>query len=275
MLVSNAVPFSGMDRPKRNFLAGRRAVITGSTAGVGFGIARALAGAGAEVVVNGRRQEAVEEAVAKLSAEFGEARIFGAACDVGTVAGCNELVEKQPSADILINNVGVYGVKDFFDIPDSEWAQYIDVNVMSGIRLSRAYVPGMMKRYWGRVVFMSSEWCLDVPPSMIHYGLTKGAALSVTYGLAKRVVCTGVTVNAILPGPILPDPSFVRNEKDACLTMEERMFAIEEQKRPAIKQHASSIDEIARLVLYLASSDGAGTNGATLRVDSGETEQVA
>lgn len=277
MLIANALRFQNTDRPKKNFLSGRKAVVTGSTAGVGFAIASTLAQAGAEVVVNGRKSDAVEQAVARLTSESGLSNIHGVACDVGTAEGCAALVEAHPSADILINNVGIYGIKDFFDISDTEWAQYFDVNIMSGVRLSRVYIPGMLERYWGRVVFMSSEWCLDVPPDMVHYGLTKGAVLSITHGLAKRVVTTGVTVNAILPGPILPDASSLKGEKkDSCLTMEERLFTIDEKNRPAsIVQRASSVKEVANLVLQLASADGAATNGAALRVGSGETEYIA
>ena len=277
MLISYALPFSGRDSLKKPFLSGRKAIVTGSTAGVGLAIARALVRAGAQGVVNGRKADAVERAVASLSAEPGAAAVHGVVCDVGTAAGCTALIDAHPAADILVNNVGVYGVKDFFEIDDAEWERYLNVNVMSGIRLSRAYIPGMLERYWGRVVFMSSEWCLDVPSEMIHYGLTKGAALSVTHGLAKRVVCSGVTVNAIVPGPILPDPALADGAKaDVCLTMEERLFILEEKQRPAsIVQRASSVDEIAQLVLYLASPEGAGTNGASLRVDAGELESVA
>ena len=258
-------------------ISGKKAVITGSTAGVGFDIARTLALAGAAVVINGRRPAAVEAAVARLAALAPGVPVQGVACDVGTAAGCAALVDAHPAADILVNNVGVYGVRDFFEIDDAEWERYMNVNVMSGVRLSRAYIPGMLERYWGRVVFMSSEWCLDVPSEMIHYGLTKAAVLSVTHGLAKRVVCSGVTVNAIVPGPILPDPvSAESGGADVCLTMEERLFVLQEKQRPAsIVQRATSVDEIARLVLYLASPEGAGTNGASLRVDAGELEAVA
>ncbi len=277
MLISYALPVSARDGLNKPFLSGRKAIVTGSTAGVGLAIARALVRAGAEVVVNGRKAEAVERAVAGLSTEPGAAAVHGVACDVGTAAGCAALVDAHPAADILVNNVGVYGVRDFFEIDDAEWERYMNVNVMSGVRLSRVYIPGMLERYWGRVVFMSSEWCLDVPSEMIHYGLTKAAVLSVTHGLAKRVVCSGVTVNAIVPGPILPDPvSAESGGADVCLTMEERLFVLQEKQRPAsIVQRATSVDEIARLVLYLASPEGAGTNGASLRVDAGELEAVA
>src|ERR1700712_2664767 len=186
-------------------LTGKTALVTGSTVGIGFAIAKGLAQAGAEVVVNGRKQEAVDQAVAKLRQEIPNARLRGVATDVGTGAGCEALVKAVTEVDILINNVGIYGPQDFFDTPDDVWQRFFDVNVMSGVRLSRAYADGMAKRGWGRIVFISSESALNIPADMIHYGFTKTSNLSISRGLAKRMSGTGVTVNAVLPGPTLSE----------------------------------------------------------------------
>jgi NAD(P)-dependent dehydrogenase (short-subunit alcohol dehydrogenase family) len=258
-------------------LSGKTAVVTGSTAGVGYMIARGLALAGANVVLNGRKAAAVESAVAKLSAEVPQVSIRGVAADVGSAQGCEELLAAQPRADILVNNVGIYESQDFFSIPDSEWTRYFEVNVMSGVRLSRAYLPGMMERYWGRVMFLSSEWALNIPTDMMHYGLTKAAVLSITHGLAKRVGSTGVTVNAILPGPILPSPGAMRKEdqNDLCLTMEETVAAFEmKHHSPLSFPHTATVDEVANKVVYLASPQASGTTGALLHVDGDVIEAI-
>ncbi len=156
-------------------------------------------------MLNGRTQAAVDAAITKLTDQPGNAAIRGLAADVGTAEGCAALVAAEPSADILVNNVGIYGPQDFFEIPDAEWTRFFEVNVMSGVRLSRAYLPGMIERKWGRVLFLSSESALNIPPDMIHYGFTKTAVLAISRGLAKRAAGTGVTVNAVLPGPTLSE----------------------------------------------------------------------
>ncbi|MDB5731019.1 MAG: putative short-chain dehydrogenase, partial [Variovorax sp.] len=164
-------------------LSGKTAVVTGSTAGIGYAIAKGLAQAGAEVVVNGRTPEAVERALARLRLEVPQARLRGAAADAGSAEGCAALVAAAPSPDILVNNVGIYGPQDFFELPDSEWTRFFEVNVMSGVRLARAWLPGMVERGWGRVIFISSESALNIPADMIHYGFTKTAGLSISRGL--------------------------------------------------------------------------------------------
>ena len=186
-------------------LSDKIAIVTGSTAGIGFAIAQGLAEAGAAVVVNGRKQAGVDAALAKLNRAVPGAAFRGIAADLGTTAGCAALVKAEPVADILVNNVGIFEQRDFFEIPDSEWTRFFEVNVMSGVRLSRAYLPAMMQRRWGRVVFLSSESGLNIPPAMLHYGFTKTAYLSISRGLAKRAAGTGVTVNAVLPGPTLSE----------------------------------------------------------------------
>ncbi|WP_372656595.1 SDR family NAD(P)-dependent oxidoreductase [Hydrogenophaga sp.] len=260
-------------------LSGKTAIVTGSTAGIGYAIAKGLAQAGADVVLNGRTAAAVEQAVATLAAEVSPANIRGVAADVGTAEGCAALVAAQPSADILVNNVGIYGPQDFFEIPDAEWTRFFDVNVMSGVRLSRAYLPGMVERHWGRVLFLSSESGLNIPADMIHYGFTKTAGLSISRGLAKRVAGTGVTVNAILPGPTLSDGlEAMLQEAQAASgqSMEETAAAFVMKHRPSsIIQRAASVEEVANMVVYVASQQASATTGAALRVDGGVVETIA
>lgn len=278
MLIANYMSSSRGLPPTKVSLSGKTAVVTGSTAGVGYSIAKGLALAGAKVVVNGRKAVAVDEAVARLAADVTADGVSGLAADVGTAEGCAALVAAHPAADVLVINAGIYGSQDFFDITDAEWLRYFEVNVMSGVRLARAYLPGMLQRYWGRVLFLSSEWALDIPVDMIHYGLTKSALLSVTHGLSKRVASTGVTVNAIMPGPILPgsDSPAQPERKDLCLTMEETLAAFEAKHRlRSTLQHTATADEVARLVVYLCSAPAAGTTGELLHVDGGLVETMA
>lgn len=260
-------------------LSGKTAIVTGSTAGIGYAIAKGLAQAGAEVVLNGRTAAAVDAALAKLSAEVAHANLRGVAADVGSAAGCAALLATEPSADILVNNVGIYGPQDFFEIPDAEWTRFFEVNVMSGVRLSRAYLPGMVQRQWGRILFLSSESGLNIPADMIHYGFTKTAVLSISRGLAKRVAGTGVTVNAILPGPTLSDglEAMLKEEQKASgLSMEATAAAFVMKHRPSsIIQRAATVEEVANLVVYTASPQASATTGAALRVDGGVVETIA
>src|ERR1700745_2510632 len=184
-------------------LSGRTALVTGSTAGIGHAIAKGLAASGASVVINGRVQDKVAAAVRKL--EGTGAKVRGIAADVSTAAGCKALAAALPEVDILINNAGIFEPKGFFEIPDEDWSRFFEVNVMSGVRLARAYLPGMLKRNWGRIVFISSESALNIPKEMIHYGLTKTAQLALSRGLAEMSRGTGVTVNSVLPGPTMSE----------------------------------------------------------------------
>jgi len=186
-------------------LSGKTALVTGSTAGIGFAIAKGLAASGAEVVLNGRGQDRVDAALAKLKQAVPKAKLRGIAGDVGTVEGCNDLVTALPEVDILINNAGIYGAQDFFEISDEEWSRYYEINVMSGVRLARAYMQGMLKQNWGRIIFISSESALNIPTEMIQYGMTKTAQLAISRGLAKLTSGTGVTVNSVLPGPTMSE----------------------------------------------------------------------
>ncbi|RYZ77792.1 MAG: SDR family oxidoreductase, partial [Proteobacteria bacterium] len=182
-------------------LHGKKALITGSTAGIGFAIAEGLDRAGAEVYINGRTQARVDNAVAALRKNNPESRARGVSADCGTASGVESLIAQIPEVDILINNLGIFEPKPFFEIPDADWMRFFEVNVMSGVRLSRHYTPNMVTKKWGRVLFVSSESAVQIPTEMIHYGTTKTAQLSVARGLAETVAGSGVTVNSLIVGP--------------------------------------------------------------------------
>ena len=260
-------------------LSNKTAIVTGSTAGIGFAIAQGLAESGATVIVNGRTQAAVDAAVQRLRGAFALASLRGFAGDLGTAEGCAALVAAEPHADILVNNLGIYGMRDFFEIEDAEWARFFEVNVMSGVRLSRAYLPGMLERDWGRVVFLSSESALNIPTAMIHYGFTKTANLSISRGLAKRVAGTGVTVNAVLPGPTLSEGVRAMLEKraaEAQVSVDEAAKAFVRTQRPSsIIQRAATVEEVANMVVYVCSTQASATTGAALRVDGGVVDTIA
>jgi NAD(P)-dependent dehydrogenase (short-subunit alcohol dehydrogenase family) len=256
-------------------LSGRTAVVTGSTVGIGYAIAKGLAEAGATVVVNGRTRTAVERAISELTAAVPGAVVRGVAADLGTASGCLLLFRAEPHGDILVNNVGIFGPQDFFDIPDGEWTRFFEINVMSGVRLSRAYLPGMVRRKWGRVVFLSSESALNIPVDMIHYGFTKTANLAVSRGLAKRLAGTGVTVNAVLPGPTLTE-GVAAMLKDSGQPLEEAATAFVRANRPSsIIRRPATPEEVAHMVVYACSPQASATTGAALRVDGGVVETIA
>jgi NAD(P)-dependent dehydrogenase (short-subunit alcohol dehydrogenase family) len=260
-------------------LSGKTAIVTGSTAGIGYAIARGLAEAGAAVVINGRKAAALDKAVATLASAVRGANIRGVVADVGSAAGCAALLKAEPSADILVNNAGIYGPQDFFDTPDEEWQRFFDVNVMSGVRLSRAYLPGMLERNWGRVVFISSESALNIPADMIHYGFTKTANLSVSRGLAKRLAGTAVTVNAVLPGPTLTEgvEDMLRDaaQKAGQSIAEAADAFVRSERSTSIIQRIATVEEVANMVVYVCSPQASGTTGAALRVDGGTLDTIA
>ncbi len=258
-------------------LSGKTALVTGSTAGIGHAIAKGLAASGASVVINGRGQDKVDAAVRKLETAGGKVR--GIAADVSTAAGCKALVAALPEVDILINNAGIFEPKDFFDIPDEDWSRFFEVNVMSGVRLSRAYLKGMLKRNWGRIVFISSESGLNIPVEMIHYGMTKTAQLSVARGLAQLTGGTGVTVNSVLPGPTMSEgvAAFVKDlAKQNGQSVDEAAANFVKQHRPSsLLQRFASVEEIANMVVYVASKEASATNGAALRAEGGIVNTIA
>jgi NAD(P)-dependent dehydrogenase (short-subunit alcohol dehydrogenase family) len=260
-------------------LKGKTALVTGSTTGIGHAIAKGLALSGADVVVNGRTQAKVDAAVAALAKSAPGSKVRGVAADVSTAAGCNALVAALPEIDILINNAGIFEPKGFFDIPDNDWSRFFEVNVMSGVRLSRAYLPGMLKRNWGRIVFISSESALNIPKEMIHYGMTKTAQLAVSRGLAEMTRGTAVTVNSVLPGPTMSEgvETFVKDiAKQNGQSMEEAASQFVKQFRPtSLLQRFASVEEIANMVVYVASKEASATNGAALRAEGGIVQTIA
>ncbi|MBH3437626.1 MULTISPECIES: SDR family NAD(P)-dependent oxidoreductase [Pseudomonas] len=260
-------------------LSGKTAIVTGSTRGIGFAIAKGLAQAGATVVINGRSAPSVDKAVSLLQQYVPDATLRGVVADVGSVDGCAVLKAAEPEVDILVNNTGIYGPRDFFETGDDIWTEFFEVNVMSGVRLSREYLPGMASRQWGRVIFISSESALNIPADMIHYGFTKTANLSVARGLAKRMAGTGVTVNSILPGPTLSE-GVAEMLKEASertgQTLEEVAADFVRENRPSsILQRAATTEEVANLVVYTASPLASATTGAALRVDGGVVDTIA
>jgi NAD(P)-dependent dehydrogenase (short-subunit alcohol dehydrogenase family) len=260
-------------------LKGKTALVTGSTSGIGRATAKALAAAGAEVVVNGRSQGKVDATVAAIAREVPGSKVRGVAADVATAAGCKTLVTAQPDVDILINNAGIFEPKGFFDIPDEDWSRFFDVNVMSGVRLSRAYFAGMLKRNWGRIVFISSESALNIPKEMIHYGMTKTAQLAVARGLAEMTKGTAVTVNSVLPGPTMSEgvEGFVKDlAKQNGQSLEEAASQFIRQHRPtSLLQRFATVEEVASMVVYVSSKEASATNGAPLRVEGGVIQAMA
>lgn len=260
-------------------LAGKIALVTGSTGGIGLAIARGLAGAGAETIVNGRSKDKVERAVAALKRALPQAKLRGVAADVGDAAGCAALVRAVPQLDILINNAGIFEPKDFFAIADSDWTRFLEVNLMSGVRLSRAWMPGMLARDWGRIIFISSESGLQIPPEMIQYGVTKTAQLGLSRGLAELTAGTGVTVNAVLPGPTRSEgvEGFLQEmAKREGTDLESMARSFVKQHRPSsLLQRFATVEEVANMVVYVASREASATNGAALRVDGGVVRSIA
>ncbi len=260
-------------------LKGRKAVVTGSTAGIGRAIAEGLARAGASVVVNGRTQERVDIALREIRAFLPEAELTGVAADVATPEGCAALFAQVPDANILVNNAGTARLNNFFDQDDGEWLDLFQLNVMSGVRTARHYVPNMTARGWGRVVFISSESGLNIPREMIDYGVTKTAILAVSRGLAELVAGTGVTVNAVLPGPtnseILSNwMKATAHEQGITQEQAEQQFLKTARPTTLINRFATT-EEVANMVIYACSEQASATTGAALRVDGGVLRSIA
>ena len=254
-------------------LSGKTAIVTGSTKGIGRAIAEGLAVAGAAVVVNGRRSEDVD----RVSAEIGHGAI-GHAGDLGTADACAALIQAVPEPDILVNNVGIFPMGDPLDVDDATWSRVFDVNIMSGVRLTRGYLPGMLERNWGRVVFISSESALNIPVDMLAYGFSKTGVLAISRGFAKRAAGTAVTVNAVLPGPTLSDgvADMLASEVTRGKTLEDAAADFVKSQRPSsILQRAATVEEVANMVVYTCSRQASATTGAALRVDGGVVDTIA
>ncbi|MDG6080252.1 SDR family oxidoreductase [Erythrobacter litoralis] len=259
-------------------LSGKHAIVTGSTKGIGLGTAEGLLFAGASVTVNGRSQSDVDEIVAKLQTKYPDREVDGVTADLGTAEGCDAVITAHPSCDILVNNAGVFGPDDFFEIPDDEWMRFYEVNVLSGVRLSRVYAKSMMDAGWGRIVFLSSESAFNIPSDMIHYGMTKTACTAIARGLAKRLSGTGVTVNSVLPGPTMSDgvKDMLRDDaKKNGKSLEEAGKDFVKENRPSsIIERVASVDEVANMIVYACSNQASATTGAALRVDGGVVDSI-
>ena len=253
-------------------LTGKRALVTGSTSGIGQATAASLARAGADVVVNGRKQEGVDATVKSLREETGSDRITGVAGDVGTAEGADEVIAAVPDVDILVNNVGIYWATPVFELTDADWQRIFEVNVLSGVRLARHYTPRMVERGWGRVIFVSSESAVLIPTEMVHYGMTKTAQISVSRGMAQEVKGTGVTVNTVMPGSTLTPgvEEFVRDRVGPDVPFEEAERRFMAQERPtSLLGRLIRPEEIANMITYVASELSSSTTGAALRADGG------
>ncbi|MEI9923677.1 MAG: SDR family oxidoreductase [Bradyrhizobium sp.] len=255
-------------------LTGKLALVTGSTRGIGLATAVGLATMGAEVIVNGREASNVAEAVAKIRHRVPAAQLREAAFDLGEAKGCADIIARFPSVDILVNNLGVYEPKGFFDIEDGDWEKMFEVNVMSGVRLTRHYLKGMLdKNAWGRVVFVSSESAIFVPKEMVHYGFSKAAQLFIARGAAEQTKSTNVTVNSVLPGPTWVEMAPVRlaaRAKGLGTTADELAAKTFTERRPAsLLQRYAMPEEVANLICYICSKASSATNGAALRADGG------
>jgi NAD(P)-dependent dehydrogenase (short-subunit alcohol dehydrogenase family) len=252
-------------------LRGRTALISGSTKGIGFAVADLLAREGASVILNGRTEEAVRESTRRIVKESPKAKVDGFAADLATAEGCAAIAKRFPEVDILVNNLGIFERKAFEELTDADWQRFFDVNVMSGVRLSRASLAGMKKRGWGRIVFISSESAIQIPDNMIHYGMTKTAQLAISRGLAETCAGTRVTVNTVMPGPTLSDgnkASIAARSGGRPFPEWEKEFLEKVRPTSLLKRYAEP-EEIAPLVAYLCSPLSAATNGAALRADGG------
>lgn len=259
-------------------LNSRTALVTGSTAGIGFAIARSLAREGARVFLNGRSQSRVDAAINSIKTEMGTADIRGIVADFSDSSGSDRVIASLPETDILVNNVGIFDPKPFTDITDAEWLRFFEVNVMSGVRLSRHYLKGMLAKSWGRIIFISSESGVQIPAEMVHYGMTKTAQIAVARGIAESVAGSGVTVNSILAGPTESEGvgTFVealakqQNKSKADIAKE---FFQHARPTSLLKRFATP-DEVASFVTYIASDLSTATNGSALRVDGGVVRAI-
>jgi NAD(P)-dependent dehydrogenase (short-subunit alcohol dehydrogenase family) len=259
-------------------LAGKVALVTGSTAGIGFAIAKSLAGEGAHVYVNGRTQPRVDAALAAIRSYTKAGKVDGIAADLSGARGAEAIITALPEVDVLVNNVGIFEPKPFTEIPDSDWLRFFEVNVMSGVRLSRHYLSGMLKKNWGRIIFISSESAVQIPAEMVHYGMTKTAQVAVARGIAESVAGTGVTSNSVLAGPTESEgvavfvEAMAKQQKKSKEEVEKEFF---EHARPSsLLKRFATVDEVAAMATYLAGELSSATNGAALRVDGGVVRAI-
>jgi len=259
-------------------LAGKIALVTGSTAGIGLAIAKSLVTEGAHVYVNGRTQERVDAAMMALRAQLPRAKVDGIVADFSSVAGAETVIAKLPSVDVLVNNVGIFEPKPFAEIPDADWLRFFEINVMSGVRLTRHYLAEMLERNWGRILFISSESAVQIPAEMVHYGMTKTAQIAIARGVAESVAGTGVTVNSILAGPTESEgvggfvDAMAKQQNKSKQEVEKEFF---EHARPSsLLKRFATVDEVAAMVTFVASELSSATNGAALRVDGGVVRAI-
>lgn len=259
-------------------LTGKTALVTGSTGGIGLAIASLLAAEGAVVTINGRTRQRVDQSIAEIQKKHPRAKITGIDADVSAAAGCDKLTAALPHVDILVNNAGIFEPKPFGEISDRDWDRFFQTNVMSGVRLSRFYLPKLLKQNWGRIIFISGESALQIPAEMIHYGMTKTAQLAIARGLAETTIGTQVTVNSVLPGPTASEgvETFVsdmaRTQKQSPQEVEREFF---KRARPSsLLQRFATPEEVAQLVVFVCSPLSSATNGASLRVDGGVVRSI-
>jgi NAD(P)-dependent dehydrogenase (short-subunit alcohol dehydrogenase family) len=259
-------------------IKGKLAVVSGSTAGIGFAIARALAREGARIVINGRTEKRVSAAEDSIRMELRGAEVQGVAADLGTAKGIEEFIKQVPRADILVNNLGIFETKPFLEIPDEDWLRFFEVNVLSGVRLTRQYLPEMLRTNWGRVIFVSSESGQQIPSEMIHYGMTKTAQIAVARGIAESIAGTNVTVNSVLVGPTASEgaASFVEAvalQKAISKQEVEKQF-FETMRPTSLLKRFETTDEVAVIVAFVASALAIGINGAAVRADAGVIRSI-
>src|SRR5713226_661221 len=256
----------------------KTAVVSGSTAGIGFAIAAALAAEGAQVVINGRTEARVNSAMEQIAKRVAGAQLRGVAADLGTLAGVEAFLKKVPEADIQVNNLGIFEPKPFLEIPDSDWLRFFEVNVLSGVRLSRHFLPGMLKKKWGRIIFISSESAQHIPAEMIHYGMTKTAQVAIARGIAESVTGTGVTVNSVLAGPTASEGAseFVENmarQQGVTKAEVEKQFFASVRPTSLLKRFETP-EEIAAVVAFIASTQAISINGSAVRAEGGVVRSI-